>query len=350
MDAVKLEGEVWGSVDFVWGEVTCIAGFYSQVCERRTESRGRQACDWKHLGPFSPMVICWCMGTESRRDRVTQGTNKCSPSSAAQQAAAVQALTAASLTSRRSACLLACAGGSPARVEAARAIVEAGVAVMGHVGLTPQSISVLGGFRPQAQVREQCTALHLGFDLPRMSLIGGRVLKTVCVLKTGLCTWLLGRGLAADEQRHTKIRSRFLIPLPIQRLRTISCSGRCCCTLHAPLLKSPLSNMRLDALPENYKLLGHELILLSHSKWHLQNNPLLLSLTTQPHRWRTRLLRCWSGRCCCREQAVFPLCWSVCLRPLQRPSLVPSAFPPLALVQGRQPAVRYVVVPMKQRA
>ena len=36
------------------------------------------------------------------------------------------------------------AGGSPARVEAARAIVETGVAVMGHVGLTPQSVSVIG--------------------------------------------------------------------------------------------------------------------------------------------------------------------------------------------------------------
>ncbi len=35
-------------------------------------------------------------------------------------------------------------GGSPARVEAARAIVETGVAVMGHVGLTPQSVSVIG--------------------------------------------------------------------------------------------------------------------------------------------------------------------------------------------------------------
>ncbi|KAF5826035.1 ketopantoate hydroxymethyltransferase-domain-containing protein, partial [Dunaliella salina] len=46
-------------------------------------------------------------------------------------------------------------GGSPARVEAANAIVEAGVAVMGHVGLTPQSISVIGGFRPQAQVAEE---------------------------------------------------------------------------------------------------------------------------------------------------------------------------------------------------
>lgn len=29
-------------------------------------------------------------------------------------------------------------------MDAAKAIVEAGVAVMGHVGLTPQSVSVLG--------------------------------------------------------------------------------------------------------------------------------------------------------------------------------------------------------------
>uniref|UniRef100_A0A061S4W5 3-methyl-2-oxobutanoate hydroxymethyltransferase n=1 Tax=Tetraselmis sp. GSL018 TaxID=582737 RepID=A0A061S4W5_9CHLO len=42
-------------------------------------------------------------------------------------------------------------GGSPARVAAAHAIVDAGVAVMGHVGLSPQSISVLGGFRPQGR-------------------------------------------------------------------------------------------------------------------------------------------------------------------------------------------------------
>jgi len=39
-------------------------------------------------------------------------------------------------------------GGAASRVEAARAVAAAGVAVMGHVGLTPQSISALGGFRP----------------------------------------------------------------------------------------------------------------------------------------------------------------------------------------------------------
>lgn len=42
-------------------------------------------------------------------------------------------------------------GGSPSRISAAKAIVEAGIAVMGHVGLTPQAISVLGGFRPQGR-------------------------------------------------------------------------------------------------------------------------------------------------------------------------------------------------------
>ncbi|KAL5571293.1 hypothetical protein UlMin_020890 [Ulmus minor] len=42
-------------------------------------------------------------------------------------------------------------GASPSRISAAKAIVEAGIAVMGHVGLTPQAISVLGGFKPQGK-------------------------------------------------------------------------------------------------------------------------------------------------------------------------------------------------------
>ena len=41
-------------------------------------------------------------------------------------------------------------GGSE-RVPAIRAIISAGIPVMGHLGLTPQSVNQLGGFRPQAK-------------------------------------------------------------------------------------------------------------------------------------------------------------------------------------------------------
>lgn len=44
--------------------------------------------------------------------------------------------------------------GAPSRVSAAKAIVDAGIAVMGHVGLTPQSINALGGFRAQGKTIE----------------------------------------------------------------------------------------------------------------------------------------------------------------------------------------------------
>ncbi|KAL6874692.1 hypothetical protein ACP4OV_013357 [Aristida adscensionis] len=42
-------------------------------------------------------------------------------------------------------------GGAPSRVSAAKAIMDAGIAVMGHVGLTPQAVSALGGFRAQGK-------------------------------------------------------------------------------------------------------------------------------------------------------------------------------------------------------
>ena len=49
--------------------------------------------------------------------------------------------------------------GGHERVEAVRAIVGAGIPVMGHLGLTPQSVHQLGGFRPQG--RTAATAKRL---------------------------------------------------------------------------------------------------------------------------------------------------------------------------------------------
>lgn len=52
-------------------------------------------------------------------------------------------------------------GGSE-RLNAIRAIISAGIPVMGHLGLTPQSVHMLGGFRPQG--RDASAALHLFED------------------------------------------------------------------------------------------------------------------------------------------------------------------------------------------
>ena len=60
-------------------------------------------------------------------------------------------------------------GASPARVAAAKAIVEAGIAVMGHVGLTPQAISVLGGFKPQG--RNISSAIKVFYERSLLHLI-----------------------------------------------------------------------------------------------------------------------------------------------------------------------------------
>ncbi|MCW2927771.1 MAG: panB [Thermoleophilia bacterium] len=44
-------------------------------------------------------------------------------------------------------------------VERARAIIESGIAVIGHLGLTPQSAPALGGFRAQARTAEAAARL-----------------------------------------------------------------------------------------------------------------------------------------------------------------------------------------------
>lgn len=50
-------------------------------------------------------------------------------------------------------------GGSKARALTVQKIVEGGIAVLGHVGLTPQAISVIGGFRAQGRTAIKARAL-----------------------------------------------------------------------------------------------------------------------------------------------------------------------------------------------
>jgi 3-methyl-2-oxobutanoate hydroxymethyltransferase len=49
--------------------------------------------------------------------------------------------------------------GGGASVEAAARLVEAGIPVMGHLGLLPQSVHQLGGFRQQARIEEDAEQL-----------------------------------------------------------------------------------------------------------------------------------------------------------------------------------------------
>lgn len=57
-------------------------------------------------------------------------------------------------------------GGSPAVIEVVTRLVEIGIPVMGHLGLTPQSFHHLGGFRKQAKTEADAdTLLQQALDL-----------------------------------------------------------------------------------------------------------------------------------------------------------------------------------------
>jgi 3-methyl-2-oxobutanoate hydroxymethyltransferase len=97
--------------------------------------------------------------------------------------------------------------GGQERLEAVRAITGAGIPVMGHLGLTPQSVNALGGFRPQGktaaaavQLLEDALLLEQAgcFSLVLES-VPARVARVVSS-KLSIPTIGIGAGVGCDGQ------------------------------------------------------------------------------------------------------------------------------------------------------
>jgi 3-methyl-2-oxobutanoate hydroxymethyltransferase len=97
--------------------------------------------------------------------------------------------------------------GGQERADAVRHIVAAGIPVMGHLGLTPQSVNQLGGFRPQA--RTSSAAKKLIDDALALEEAGAfsLVLESVPARlaewvsqKLGIPTVGIGAGVGCDGQ------------------------------------------------------------------------------------------------------------------------------------------------------
>jgi 3-methyl-2-oxobutanoate hydroxymethyltransferase len=71
--------------------------------------------------------------------------------------------------------------GGRERLDAIRAILGAGIPVMGHLGLTPQSVNLLGGFRPQG----------------RTAVTAGRLLEDALLLEEAGCFSLVLESVPA---------------------------------------------------------------------------------------------------------------------------------------------------------
>jgi 3-methyl-2-oxobutanoate hydroxymethyltransferase len=92
-------------------------------------------------------------------------------------------------------------------VQRARAIVEAGIPVMGHVGLTPQTATALGGYRAQGRTAEQ--ALNVARDALALEQAGcfsivfeaiPSAVAEIVVARLGVPVIGIGAGPATDGQ------------------------------------------------------------------------------------------------------------------------------------------------------
>jgi 3-methyl-2-oxobutanoate hydroxymethyltransferase len=97
--------------------------------------------------------------------------------------------------------------GGQERAQVVSAIVEAGIPVMGHIGLTPQTISMLGGFRTQGRTAEAALRLiddalaleEAGCFSLLMEAIPDRV-ATLITQKLKIPTIGIGAGPGTDAQ------------------------------------------------------------------------------------------------------------------------------------------------------
>jgi 3-methyl-2-oxobutanoate hydroxymethyltransferase len=94
-----------------------------------------------------------------------------------------------------------------ASVERARAIVRSGIPVMGHVGLTPQTVNALGGFKTQgktaasaARVAEEAFALQAAGCFAIVFEAVPAAISEVLVPKLDVPVIGIGAGPAADGQ------------------------------------------------------------------------------------------------------------------------------------------------------
>jgi len=92
-------------------------------------------------------------------------------------------------------------------VPAVRALVEAGIPVMGHLGLTPQSVAQFGGFRVQGRAPE--AAARLRADAIALAEAGAFAIVLECIPaelaaqvteEAGVPTIGIGAGAATDGQ------------------------------------------------------------------------------------------------------------------------------------------------------
>jgi len=92
-------------------------------------------------------------------------------------------------------------------VERARAIIRAGIPVMGHVGLTPQTATALGGFKAQgktadqaAQIAEEALALEAAGCFAIVFEAIPAALSEMLVPKLSIPVIGIGAGVATDGQ------------------------------------------------------------------------------------------------------------------------------------------------------